>query len=72
MLFMAEIIPFSRRIYYVYRYGHEIYRHTTMFACFSYVAGQLSTNPEMVTVKQAMDAGFEIRDYGKQGRRGAQ
>lgn len=60
MLFMAEIIPFSRRFYCVYRHGLAIYRHTALTSCFRFIAKELGGITGTVTLKQAMDAGFEV------------
>lgn len=54
-------IPFNQRFYCVYEEGLAVYNHTSLAHVMRYIAKRLNSRPGFVTIKQAMDAGFEIR-----------
>lgn len=54
-------IPLNRRFYCVYEDGLAVYNHQGLTNCLRYIANRLNTRTGFATMKQAMDAGFEVR-----------
>lgn len=54
--------PLKYRFWCVYRDGLAEYSHNDLTACLRYIGRQITGRAALrVTMKQAMDAGFEIR-----------
>ena len=61
---MQYPVPFKDRFWCVYQHGLTVYTDNRLSGCIRYIGGQIHGNPNgwwKITIKQALDAGFQIR-----------